>query len=1122
MVQRVLKLISGSFLVNAALVATTWAQDGRGQYRPEIKGPTSEGREAMAGFVLPEGFSASLFASEPLLANPVCFAIGPDMAFYVAETFRLHAGVTDMRSRMSWLDDELACRTVEDRVEMMRKHEGEAFERKYAQEHERLRLIRDKNGDGIADTSTVFADGFSHPAMGIAAGILPVKGDIYYACIPDMWVLRDQDGDDRADQRQSQHTGWGVHIALLGHDMHGIQRGPDGRLYWSIGDRGFHVEHEGKVHAHHHAGAVLRSELDGSGLEVFATGLRNPQEMTFDDRGNLFTGDNNSDAGDRARWVYVVEGGEVGWRHAYQYVNWPNRRGPWNAEKEWQPHHPGQPAYLLPPIANFADGPSGLTYYPGTGWGPSWRGTFFLCDFRGGASASGVHAFRMAPKGAGFDLVDAERFLWNSLVTDVDFAPDGNMYVSDWVSGWGMTGKGRIYRISSESGEFADERAEIQALLGAGMTERPDSELVRLLDHGHRQVRLEAQWELAERAVNSTGDDAWRPHLLGLMELVGSPTAPQFPRLHALWGLGHAARLRPDIATTALPVALSAVTDPDPELRAQALKVLGDLRWTGVAEAALSGLEDPEARVRGFAAEAVGKIRLDQAFDSILEQLEATGESDPWLRHQLIWALVGIGDGERLAGLAGDERMAVRMGATVALRRLEDPRIGAFLADPDPLVVAEAARAIYDAPIPGAMAALAGLLERLPLGSDPYLVRRALNACRTGGTERDAQRVVSRFALGDRYATEAVRILAEWDRPGSRDPIGGDWRPHEERNVDPMARYAGPMAAAAGSFPDDAARDYARALEARGPGPHAPVAGSALDRILRDTNRAADARVAALRALVRMEASEATAALDYGAADADASVRTASFDAMAARDPVRALELLADIVRREASGENARQQAVRAIAGIDHPDVPVLIRQFIRSDAASGKPSSITLELLEAGEASTDPGVQAALNALGKAMDSSGDGLGKWGYALSGGNVAAGREVFLSKSETSCLRCHAYGAEGGSEVGPDLTDVGSRLEPLDLLRSIVDPNAEVAEEYQNWLFSLRDGEVVVGRVLERGESILVETPQKEAVRFLASEVEASREDLSSMPQDVSSHLSRTELRDLMAFLLSSR
>ena len=99
----------------------------------------------------------------------------------------------------------------------------------------------------------------------------------------------------------------------------------------------------------------------GSNLEVFATGLRNPQELAFDQYGNLFTGDNNSDSGDRARWVHVVQDGDTGWRMEYQYLS---DRGPFNREKIWHPYNDDTPAYIVPPIRNFADGPSGLVYYP--------------------------------------------------------------------------------------------------------------------------------------------------------------------------------------------------------------------------------------------------------------------------------------------------------------------------------------------------------------------------------------------------------------------------------------------------------------------------------------------------------------------------------------------------------------------------------------------------------------------------------------------------------------------------------------------------------------------------------------------------------------------------------------
>src|SRR5262245_370526 len=533
---------------------------------PKIAAASDEGQRALAGFQVPAGLKGELWAAEPLLANPVAFCLDNRGRVFVCESFRQERGIEDNRKHGHWLDDDLAAQTVGDRLAYIQKHLGDKAQ-DYTKYDDRIRLLEDGDGDGKADKATIFADRFNNIVDGTAAGVLFRDNRLYLTCIPHLWLLKDEDGDGKAEVRQSLSEGYGVRFAFRGHDMHGLTVGPDGRLYFSIGDRGLNVMQGERHLVNPESGAVLRCELDGSNLELVATGLRNPQELAFDDFGNLFTGDNNSDSGDQARWVHVVQGGDSGWRMAYQYLS---DRGPFNREKIWRPYDPvahavrgvpEQPAYIVPPIANFASGPSGLAFYPGTGLPEHFKNRFLLVDFRGGPANSGVRSLRVKPRGATFELADAEETIWRVLATDVAFGPDGAIYLSDWVNGWNGEGKGRIYRFTATDPAVQAAAADTQKLLAEGFGQRPRDELAKLLAHGDRRVRQEAQFALVARTASAELISVARQH------------DSQLARLHAIWGLGQLQRRGGDIARTILPL----LDDADAEVRAQAAKIAGEV-----------------------------------------------------------------------------------------------------------------------------------------------------------------------------------------------------------------------------------------------------------------------------------------------------------------------------------------------------------------------------------------------------------------------------------------------------------------------------------------------------------------------------------------------------------------
>ncbi|WP_339911470.1 DUF7133 domain-containing protein, partial [Symmachiella dynata] len=100
------RLILAVLLVTANSHFLTAAEPSTGEiYDPPVAKASNAGAAAIEGMEIPAGFHVELFAAEPLLANPVAFCIDEQGRFFVAETFRHHAGVTDTRGHMYWLDD---------------------------------------------------------------------------------------------------------------------------------------------------------------------------------------------------------------------------------------------------------------------------------------------------------------------------------------------------------------------------------------------------------------------------------------------------------------------------------------------------------------------------------------------------------------------------------------------------------------------------------------------------------------------------------------------------------------------------------------------------------------------------------------------------------------------------------------------------------------------------------------------------------------------------------------------------------------------------------------------------------------------------------------------------------
>jgi len=1068
-----------------------------------------------------DGFEATLWASEKLLSDPVGIHVDDDGRVYVTITERRRNAEIDIRGLSGWMIESIELETVDDRRELIRRklapeksannqwledynRDGSHDWRDLKMGKESVLRIEDTTGDGYANRSQELIRDFHDEITDVAGAVLFFDGDLFVGVSPDLWRIRDTNGDGYGNDKKSILHGFGTNIGFNGHGMSGLTTGPDGRLYWAIGDVGLSVvDNEGKRWHYPRQGMILRSEPDGSDFEVFAAGLRNTHEFVFDKYGNLITVDNDGDhAGEFERLVYLVSGSDSGWRLNWQFGKYNDpKNNNYNVlmdEEYFKPRFEGQAAHLLPPLDRYISGPSGMTYNPGTALSEEWKDHFFVGKFVGSPTNSGIHAFTLKESGASFQLEKDEQILEGLLPTSLDFGPDGAIYFTDWIEGWTLKQKGRIWKFDTPNESESPVRMETKSLLDEDFTALSLEELSPLLAHEDMRVRQKAQFELAARSETETLQNAieQRDH--------------QLARIHGIWGLAQISRQSPDVAEPLI----SYLDDADSEIRAQAAKLLGDVKYEPAGEFLIPLLQDDNLRVRFFAAEALGRISWRPALDPIIEMLEVNNDEDIYLRHGGAIALERIGDENALTEFAGHSSRAVRIAALVALTRLESPGVVQFLEDEDEFIVTNAARAINDDKmIEEGLEELSKLLEQDRFLNEP-LMRRAINATLYRGSSEGAHRLAT-FAVRDDIPEglkiEALQTLAVWPEPSVLDRVTGDPRGEIQNDPEIARNAAGPIMAKILS--DESSAVKIAGLQTAGDLNLTQAIPDILQLIEQDSS--ADVRIASLRTLVDMKYEGIDEVLFVAMEDEDTSVRRNALRLVPELNlPAENMVAISEMVLADGTIEE-KQSALRILGDIDDPSSYEILNQQMDLLMQNELDNEIELDLVLAAEAVKSDSIQERLR-IYQSEKNRDDSVAVYRESLYGGDASQGREIFYQNAAAQCIRCHVVDGQG-SDVGPDLTNAGNRLSRSELLRSMVDPDARISPGYGTVTLTLNNGETIHGMLSAESDTHLTVSGREQVWEIEKENIAERVNSPSGMPA-MGNLLTRDELRDLVEFL----
>ncbi len=397
-------------------------------------------------FDVADGLDVTVWAESPQFFNPTNIDI-------------------DRRGRI-WVTE-----AVNYRNDKRRSRPGDGYLRH--EKGDRIVILEDTDGDGVADSSKVFAE---DPDLVAPLGIAVLGNQVVVSCSPNVLVFTDTDGDDKADKKEVFLTGFDGKDH--DHGVHAVTAGPDGRWYFNAGNHGPHIvkdragwtmrtTNEGagrlaqKSDDGHQwiQGVVLRINPDGTGLRVLADNFRNGYETALDAFGNMWQNVNDDDGNRACEMTQVVEGGSYGFVSLNGTRAWTvdRREGQTAQTAHW---HQDDPGTTPPTEITGAGAPTGLVVYEGNLLPPRFRGMILNAD----AGRSTVFGHVPRAVGAGF-VTDRINFLATKASggdearrfrpSDVAVGTDGAVYVADWydpvVGGHGMrdkTGYGRIFRVA--------------------------------------------------------------------------------------------------------------------------------------------------------------------------------------------------------------------------------------------------------------------------------------------------------------------------------------------------------------------------------------------------------------------------------------------------------------------------------------------------------------------------------------------------------------------------------------------------------------------------------------------------------------------------------------------------